>query len=54
MKIMNIINEYKDYTIEQIVSTIKLSPDFEYLQTEIIDNQRVSVKANFHVVKNSK
>lgn len=47
MKIMNIINEYKDYTIEQIVSTIKLSPDFEYLQTEIIDNQRVSVKANF-------
>lgn len=47
MRLMNIINEHEEYTIDEIISEVKLSPDFKYLQTEIVDNDIALVKGNF-------
>jgi hypothetical protein len=47
MEIMNIIKANPDFSTEQVVTKLKESDDFKYLQTEIVDNESVSVKSNF-------
>lgn len=47
VEIMKIINENKEYTADNVVLNLKLKSEFRYLQTEIIDTQRVAVKGNF-------
>lgn len=47
MRVMDLIYQHPEYTIENIISDVKLSQDFKYLQTEIVDNDVASVKGNF-------
>lgn len=47
VELMNLISQHQEYSEEEIVASIKLIPEFTYLQTEIIDTQRVAIKGNF-------
>ena len=45
--IMRTIKNDPSLSIEEIVDRIKQEEDFKFLQTEIVDNEEVSVKSNF-------
>ncbi|BEP27830.1 HNH endonuclease family protein [Helicovermis profundi] len=46
-ELLDIIDKNENISIDEIVTNIKNHTDFNYLQMDIIDTQRVSVKSNF-------
>lgn len=46
-EIMDIITRNKNFSPEEIVLELKQIDKFKYLQTEIVDNESISVKSNF-------
>lgn len=47
LNVMKILNENPEYTVEDVVNSLKQEENFKFLQTEIVDNEEVSVKSNF-------
>lgn len=45
--VMKILNEHREYTVEDFVNNLKKEESFKFLQTEIVDNEEVAVKSNF-------
>ncbi|MDE6208410.1 MAG: DUF262 domain-containing protein [Lachnospiraceae bacterium] len=45
--LVDVIHEYPKYEVEKIVEEVRKDDRFKYLQTEIVDNEEVSVKSNF-------
>lgn len=45
--IMKILSAHPEYSTEQVIEKLKQEDEFKFLQTEIVDNEEVSVKSNF-------
>lgn len=44
---MKILSLYPEYSTEQVIEKLKQEDEFKFLQTEIVDNEEVAVKATF-------